>query len=68
MMERAVAKYPTVIADVCFAVVITRMPFETQSETKDEQNPMTALRISFAAPLNVSGMIEFSKLLVTNHG
>lgn len=62
----ATARYPTVTADVCFAVVITRIEFETQSETKEAQNPISALRVSLAPPVYVSGTTAFSELYVTN--
>ena len=62
----ATERYPTVTADVCFAVVITRIEFETQSETKEAQNPINALRVNLAPPVYVSGTTAFSELYVTN--
>ena len=47
-------------------MVITRIEFDTQSETKEAQNPISALRVSFAPPVYVSGMAAFSELYVTN--
>ena len=47
-------------------MVTTRIEFETQSETKEEQNPISALRVSLAPPVYVSGTTAFSELYVTN--
>ena len=66
--KRTVSMYEIVEGQVCLVVLITRSELEVVSDTKDDTNPMKALRPSFWRGSSVLGMYSCKVLKVKNQG